>query len=60
LACSKINNKMKKISIALLIVFLNATLFSCTPEDIAENEIQVEACCGDGEDIPPPPPPPDK
>jgi len=49
---------MKKISIVLSILFLNVTLFSCTPEEIAEDEIQVEACCGDGENIPPPPPPP--
>lgn len=41
----------------LFTVFLNVVLFSCTPESLTEEEIYLEACCGDGEDIPPPPPP---
>ncbi|WP_198520045.1 hypothetical protein [Olleya sp. Bg11-27] len=40
-------------------VFLNATLFSCTPENIVEDINSTHACCGeDGELEPPPPPPP--
>lgn len=53
---SKINvYKVKKIYIILITVFLNAGLFSCTPEAVAEEEIEVQACCGD--DAKPPPPP---
>lgn len=47
---------MKKIYLVLFTVILNLGLFSCTPESVADDEIQVEACCGDGGDIPPPPP----
>ena len=32
--------------------------FSCNPENLAEDEVELQACCGNGEDIPPPPPPP--
>jgi len=45
---------MKKIHFILLTVFLNLALFSCTPQALSENG--VEACCGDGGNIPPPPP----
>jgi len=50
---------MKKISIILFTVILNAAFLSCDPQDLAENEVELQACCGDGGDIPPPPPPPD-
>ena len=50
--------KMKKTYIILFTIFLNTVLFSCTPEEIIEEEITLQACCGDGGDIPPPPPPP--
>ncbi|WP_156950193.1 hypothetical protein [Maribacter antarcticus] len=49
---------MKKIYIILFTVFLTATLFSCDPETVAEEAIELQACCSDGGDIPPPPPPP--
>ena len=40
-------------------VFLNVTLFSCTPENIVEDINSTQICCGeDGELEPPPPPPP--
>ncbi|WP_170258009.1 hypothetical protein [Maribacter flavus] len=51
---------MKRIYITIFTVILNGMLFSCDPEELVQSEIQVEACCGDGEDVPPPPPPPDK
>lgn len=59
MVCPKILNKMKKISIILFTVILNAAFLSCDPQDLAEHEIELQACCGDGGDIPPPPPPPD-
>jgi hypothetical protein len=50
--------KMKKIHIILFMVFLNASFFSCTPPEISDNSSGIQACCGEGEDLPPPPPPP--
>ncbi len=57
---SKINvYKVKKIYIILITVFLNAGLFSCTPEAVSEEEAELQACCGgDDGDLPPPPPKP--
>ena len=49
---------MKKVFIVLFTVILNVAFFSCTPENLAEDEVELQACCGNGEDIPPPPPPP--
>ncbi|AUC76832.1 hypothetical protein CW732_14555 [Olleya sp. Bg11-27] len=50
---------MNKIYVIMFTVFLNATLFSCTPENIVEDINSTHACCGeDGELEPPPPPPP--
>ena len=51
-------NKMKKIYLVLLTVFLNFAFFSCTPEALNENVNVPQACCDDDGDIPPPPPPP--
>lgn len=48
---------MKKLLLAVLALVLNVFLFSCTTDSIAEEEIEVQACCGDDEHIPPPPPP---
>lgn len=46
----------------MLTVFLNLAYFSCTPQTIDENGLNVnglEDCCDDdGEILPPPPPPP--
>lgn len=28
------------------------SLFFCTPEDLADDEVELQACCGDGQDIP--------
>lgn len=39
-------------------VFLNATLFSCTPTSVAEDVIenqQAENCCGEEGELDPPP-----
>lgn len=52
---------MKKIHLAILAVFLNVGLYSCTPTSMTEgNPASVtdenqepQACCGDGGDIPP-------
>ena len=53
------HNKMKKIYIILLAVFLNMAFFSCTPNSINEDSQTPQACCGEeGEILPPPPPPP--
>ncbi|MEZ4809402.1 MAG: hypothetical protein R2819_03505 [Allomuricauda sp.] len=50
---------MTKTYLILFTVFLNIMLFSCTPDSIAEEDVNPVACCGgDGGDIPPPPPPP--
>ena len=50
-------DKMKKIFIVLFMVILNSAFISCNPENLAEEEVELQACCSDGEDIPPPPPP---
>ena len=56
-------NKMKKITLIIFTVFLNAILFSCTDEieEIVEQETNTkvkyqaanesEECCGEEEDI---------
>ncbi|WP_298520757.1 hypothetical protein [uncultured Kordia sp.] len=41
---------MKKFSLIILTVFLNCALFSCTPNSIAEEEIQFEQQATEGED----------
>lgn len=55
---SKNNIEMKKIILSVFIVVLSVSFFSCTVEEISENPMEIEACCGDGQEIPPPPPPP--
>ena len=47
---------MKTVKIIIIALVLNACFFSCTPEHISD-EIEVQACCDEGEHIPPPPPP---
>lgn len=52
---------MRKIHLILFTVFLNAILFSCTPQSVSGIEPKAdgkEKCCGNGGDIPPPPPDP--
>jgi hypothetical protein len=59
-------NKMKKIILITLTVFLNMALFSCSEDDdfltdeSQKNEItqETQACCGEDGELPPPPPPP--
>ncbi|WP_397362976.1 hypothetical protein [Olleya sp. R77988] len=49
---------MKKIYAIMFTVFLNATLFSCTPTSVAEDVIenqQAENCCGEEGELDPPP-----
>ncbi|WP_156168942.1 hypothetical protein [Kordia jejudonensis] len=41
---------MKKFSLIILTVFLNAAIFSCTPTSIAEDEIQFEQQATEGDD----------
>ncbi|WP_420570639.1 hypothetical protein [Kordia sp.] len=41
---------MKKFSLIILTVFLNGALFSCTPNSIAEEEIQQEQQFTEGDD----------
>ena len=41
----------------MLTVFLNVTLFSCTPENIVEDINSTHACCGEDGELEPPPPP---
>lgn len=41
---------MKKFSLIILTVFLNGAIFSCTPNSIAEDEIQYEQQATEGED----------
>ena len=56
-------NKMKKIYLIMLTVFLNFAMFSCSPQTIADGGdpqlTEEQDCCGDGSTIPPPPPPSD-
>ena len=49
---------MKRAHIFLLALALNTALYSCTTPAMEEEAYPIEACCGDGGDIPPPPPPP--
>ncbi len=53
-------NKMKKIYVIILTVFLNVVLFSCTPTSMQEDvpSATVDCCDEDGDIDPPPPPPP--
>ncbi|MFC7356730.1 hypothetical protein ACFQO1_03450 [Jejudonia soesokkakensis] len=48
---------MKKIVMIICTVFLNAGIFSCTPETLVGTSTPV-ACCDEEGNIPPPPPPP--
>ena len=41
---------MKKFSLIILTVFLNGAIFSCTPNSIAEEEIQFEQQATEGDD----------
>lgn len=41
---------MKKFSLIILTVFLNGAIFSCTPNSIAEDEIQFEQQATEGDD----------
>jgi len=41
---------MKKFSLIILTVFLNCALFSCTPNSIAEDDIQYEQQATEGDD----------
>jgi hypothetical protein len=41
---------MKKFSLIILTVFLNGAIFSCTPNSLAEDEIQYEQQATEGED----------
>ncbi|AXG68369.1 hypothetical protein KORDIASMS9_00584 [Kordia sp. SMS9] len=41
---------MKKFSLIILTVFLNCAIFSCTPNSIAEEEVQFEQQATEGED----------
>ncbi len=54
---------MKKVFLAVLAVFLNMFLFSCTTESVAETEEMYHTLATEGDDedptpVPPPPPPP--
>lgn len=43
-------NKMKKISVLVLTVFLNVALFSCTPQALSNNDtnaVEIEASGGE-------------
>lgn len=50
--------KMKKVYLAILAVFLNMFLFSCTKEDVADTETLYHTVATEGDDSNPPPPPP--
>ncbi|WP_430411581.1 hypothetical protein [Kordia sp.] len=41
---------MKKFSLIILTVFLNGAIFSCTPNSIAEDEIQYKHQATEGDD----------
>ena len=41
---------MKKFSLIILTVFLNCALFSCTPNSIAEDDVQYEQQATEGDD----------
>lgn len=41
---------MKKFALIILTVFLNGALFSCTPDAVAEEEIQFEQQATEGDD----------
>ena len=41
---------MKKFILIILTVFLNGAIFSCTPNSIAEEEVQFEQLATEGED----------
>jgi hypothetical protein len=41
---------MKKFSLIILTVFLNCAIFSCTPNSIAEDEVQFEQQATEGEE----------
>lgn len=41
---------MKKFSLIILTVFLNCAIFSCTPNSIAEEDVQFEQQATEGEE----------
>jgi hypothetical protein len=51
---------MKKLLVAVLMVTVYLSLFSCTPESFTDPVEEVQACCGNEGSVetPPPPPPP--
>jgi|TARA_R110000850_G_scaffold206511_1_gene332703 hypothetical protein len=51
---------MKKLLLLVLMVAVNLSLFSCTPESFTDPVEEVQACCENegGLETPPPPPPP--
>lgn len=61
------NNKMKKVILIVLAVFLNLSFVSCSESDdfdIVNNEgsrvlKDITTCCNGNGEIPPPPPPTD-
>tara|TARA_R110000868_G_scaffold36471_10_gene129609 strand:+ start:2818 stop:2982 length:165 start_codon:yes stop_codon:yes gene_type:complete len=52
---------MKKAFIAVMVIFLNTFLFSCTSDSASQNDSLYETMATEGDDgqIKPPPPPPD-
>jgi hypothetical protein len=51
---------MKKISLIVLTVILNMSLFSCSTDDLTLDDINIEQQATgdeDGDILPPPPPP---
>jgi len=49
---------MKKITYMFLLLFIGANFTSCTPENIVDEIMEPQSCCGETGEIPPPPPPP--
>ena len=50
-------NRMKKLYIVIVVVVLNLSYFSCTPQHLSDEKPSTQACCGDDIPIYPPPPP---
>lgn len=47
---------MKKIYLIILTVFLSIASISCSPQGLADDNPEPQACCGEDDHIPPPPP----
>ncbi|MCK0125739.1 hypothetical protein MWU76_15215 [Gelidibacter sp. F2691] len=47
---------MKKIYVMIFTLVLNMALSSCTPQSLADENLNLQACCGDDGEITPPPP----